>query len=146
MRYLSNSLSETEHLAQIIGKIIKPGDTIAFAGGMGAGKTTFTKNLVKNMGYSGYVSSPTFTIVNEYITNDCSIYHFDFYRLTDPDDLYSTGYYDYVDGNNILIIEWSENIEDELPENTIKISINRISDNSREFIIDGGDRFEDIGN
>lgn len=145
MKFVSNSLSDTDQLAKIIAAKIKPGDTIAFTGGMGAGKTTFTRALVSALGYTGEVISPTYSLINEYHCNDFIIYHFDFYRINDLDDLYSTGYYDYLDTKNILIIEWSENIQEELPKNAISITINRISDNSREFVINGGgSRFENI--
>ena len=146
MKFLSNSLSETETLAQLIAKRLQSGDIIAFEGGMGAGKTTFTKSLVKNLGYNGEVTSPTFTLINEYPASTVNIYHFDLYRIADPDDLYSIGFYDYLDGNGILIVEWSENIKGELPDNTIIIKINRISENVREFVVEGDDRFENIGN
>lgn len=146
MKFLSASLNDTARLAELVSQQVIKGDVIAFTGGMGAGKTTFTRSLVKALGYSGDVSSPTFTLINEYLTENFHIYHFDFYRITDPDDLYSTGYYDYLDGENILIIEWSENITEELPSNVITVEINRISDTEREFIINGGDRFENIRN
>ncbi len=105
---------------------------------MGMGKTTLTRSIVEALGGGDCVSSPTFAIVNEY-QGKFSIYHFDMYRVTNWDDLYSTGFFDYLD-NGIIIIEWSENIENALPDNTIKIYISHGNDeNERIFKIEGLD-------
>ena len=136
--YVSKSLEDTALLGRKIAEKIKDNDIIAYFGGMGMGKTTLTRSIVEAMGGGDCVSSPTFAIVNEY-HGKCSIYHFDMYRVNNWDDLYSTGFFDYLD-NGIIIIEWSENIEPFLPEERINITIKRISDNEREIIIEGAEK------
>ncbi len=135
-----NGLSDTEKLGEQISGKLKGTEIIAFFGGLGMGKTTLTRSIVKNLGSDDDVSSPTFAIVNEYTAkNLMRIYHFDMYRISSWEDLESTGFFDYID-NGIILIEWSENIENALPENTIKISIKPgKSENSRVFEIEGLD-------
>ena len=136
--YVSKSLEDTALLGRKIAEKIKVNDIIAYFGGMGMGKTTLTRSIVEAMGGGDCVSSPTFAIVNEY-HGKCSIYHFDMYRVNNWDDLYSTGFFDYID-NGLIIIEWSENIENALPDNTIRISISHGNDeNERIFEIEGLD-------
>lgn len=122
-QYLTHSAEETEKLAAKFSKQLKPNDVIAFEGGMGMGKTAFTRGLVRGLGGSDIVSSPTFALVNEYPDGRMTVYHFDMYRVTSWDDLYSTGFFDYLDTGAVLVIEWSENIAGALPENTIYVSI-----------------------
>ena len=98
------------------------------------------------MGLGDEVTSPTFALVNEYCGSKLSLCHFDMYRITSPDDLETTGFYDYMDDNTVIAVEWSENIEEELPENSIIIEIRRTGENTRKFIITGDERFDDIGN
>lgn len=121
-QYCSHSVEETERIAAELGKTLCGGEVIAFTGGMGAGKTAFTRGLVSALGAGDVVSSPTFAIVNEYVGR-FSIEHFDMYRITSWDDLYSTGFFDYLDTDCIMVIEWSENIEEALPEDYIRVSI-----------------------
>ena len=122
---------ETIEYARKLGSVLKGGEVIAYFGGLGMGKTTFTSGLCEGMGVNAEVSSPTFALVNEY-GNSKKLYHFDMYRITDFDDLCSTGFFDYLDTNAVLAIEWSENIEDSLPEDTITINIE-----NEEFSIRG---------
>ena len=143
MKYISHSTSETEKIAAEIAQTIKKGDCIAFVGGMGMGKTAFVRGLAKGLELKGEVCSPTFSLVNEYRSPDLTLYHFDMYRITTLDDLYSTGFFDYLDTDAVLAVEWSENITDALPENTIFISITRIDEETREIEITGDERFED---
>ena len=110
-------------------------EVIAMFGGLGAGKTAFTRGLARGLESEDDVSSPTFALVHEY-SGKYPVYHFDMYRITSWDDLYTTGFFDYMD-NGVMIIEWSENIQDFLPENRIEISIRYISENEREFEIKG---------
>ncbi len=139
--YRTRSVQETEQLASEFAKELKRGDVIAFTGGMGAGKTAFVRGLAKGLGVSGEVSSPTYAIVNEYRGNP-SLYHFDMYRVGSPEDLFTTGYYDYLDeGESILAVEWSENITDSLPEQTIYVNITPLSESERKIQIIGGNRF-----
>ena len=139
--YRTRSVQETEQLASEFAKELKRGDVIAFTGGMGAGKTAFGRGLAKGLGVSGEVSSPTYAIVNEYRGNP-ALYHFDMYRVGSPEDLFTTGYYDYLDeGESILAVEWSENITDSLPEQTIYVNITPLSESERKIQIIGGNRF-----
>ena len=139
--YRTRSVQETEQLASEFAKELKRGDVIAFTGGMGAGKTAFVRGLAKGLGVSGEVSSPTYAIVNEYQGNP-ALYHFDMYRVGSPEDLFTTGYYDYLDeGESILAVEWSENITDSLPEQTIYVNITPLSESERKIQIIGGNRF-----
>ena len=143
--YKTNSPEETIKLGEKIGALLKGGDVIAYSGGLGAGKTTITRGISIGLGLGDEVTSPTFSLVNEYVGNSLTLYHFDMYRITSPDDLETTGFYDYMDGDSVLAIEWSENIESELPKSAIRIQIERIDESTREIIIDGDERFADIG-
>lgn len=134
-RFITESVQETEELAEKIALKLKGNEVIAMFGGLGAGKTAFTRGLAKGLGISDDVSSPTFALVHEY-KGKYNLYHFDMYRISTWDDLYSTGFFDYMD-NGVMIIEWSENIEEFLPENHITIRINHISENKREITTDG---------
>ncbi|MBQ7047005.1 MAG: tRNA (adenosine(37)-N6)-threonylcarbamoyltransferase complex ATPase subunit type 1 TsaE [Oscillospiraceae bacterium] len=131
--FISHSAKETEDFGYNIGKNIKSGDVVALFGEMGAGKTAFVRGLARGMGFDGEVSSPTFALVHEYPANTM-LYHFDMYRIDTWDDLYSTGFFDYLDSGGVLVIEWSENIENCLPDNCIKIRISK-NDNENERII-----------
>lgn len=142
---VTQSPEDTIKLGEKIGSLLKSGDVIAYSGGLGAGKTTITRGISIGLGLGDEVISPTFSLVNEYTGENTRLYHFDMYRITSPDDLETTGFFDYLEDGGILAIEWSENIESELPENTIRINIDRIDDNIRKITIDGDDRFADIG-
>ena len=117
----SNSCLETEQLGEKLANKLNGNEIIALYGDLGAGKTALTRGICKGLDVKNSVSSPTYAIVNEY-SGKFTVYHFDMYRVKSIDDLYSTGYFDYID-NGILIIEWSENIDSILPENVIKINI-----------------------
>ena len=138
MKYISHSVEETEQIAINLAEKLKGNEVIAFFGGLGMGKTAFTRGICKGLGFNDGVQSPTFSLVNQYDAK-YTVYHFDMYRINTYDDLYSTGFFDYLD-TGVLIIEWSENIEGALPENTVRITINRgDSDNQRIFEIEGVD-------
>ncbi len=138
---MTHSVSETENAARSLAQELRPGDLLAFTGGMGAGKTAFIRGLADGLHVRGEVSSPTYAIVNEY-RGDPPLYHFDMYRVESEDDLYTTGFYDYLDaGNAILAVEWSENITDFLPDDTIYVDIIPLSDHDRKITIHGGGRF-----
>jgi tRNA threonylcarbamoyladenosine biosynthesis protein TsaE len=141
---ISNSPAETEVLAQRLGTVLTGGETIAYFGGLGMGKTRFTAGLAKGMNIFDDVSSPTFSLVHEY-RGDKALYHFDMYRITTFEDLCSTGFFDYLDSNSVLAIEWSENIENALPEDKlIRIEIIRgESDNQRILRMSGDSIYED---
>lgn len=141
MKIITHSPAETIKAAENIGSKLKCGDIIAYKGGLGAGKTTFTRGLAIGMGLPDDVISPTFSLVNEYRGENITLYHFDMYRIEDASDLEFTGFYDYPLEESVYAVEWSENISSALPENTIFITINRIDDDTREIIIDGDERF-----
>ncbi len=143
MKFISHSTLETEKIAAEIARYIKNGDCIAFVGGMGMGKTAFVRGLAAGMNLKGEVCSPTFSLVNEYRSDGTTLYHFDMYRITSMDDLYSTGFFDYLDTDAVLAVEWSENITYALPENSIFVTIKRVDENTREIEITGDERFED---
>ena len=133
---ITNSAQETEQLGERLAKQLNGAETIALFGGLGMGKTAFTRGLCRGLGTGEVVSSPTFALVNEY-SGRCPVYHFDMYRVTSWDDLYSTGFFDY-EGNGVLVIEWSENIEGALPGDAIRVTIERGEhDNQRVFTIEG---------
>lgn len=137
-RIISKSTDDTERIGEQIAKRLCGNEIIALFGGLGMGKTAFTRGLCRGLGVNDDVSSPTFALVNEYHGKH-NIYHFDMYRVTSWDDLYSTGFFDYLD-KGILVIEWSENIEGALPENAIRINISMgNNDDERTFEIEGVD-------
>ncbi|MBQ8210448.1 MAG: tRNA (adenosine(37)-N6)-threonylcarbamoyltransferase complex ATPase subunit type 1 TsaE [Clostridia bacterium] len=135
----SFSENDTLNIAREFAALLKGGDVVAFRGGMGMGKTVFTRGCVKALGNDSYVSSPTFAIVNDY-GGKINLYHFDMYRVESWDSLYSTGFFDYMNDSSILFIEWSENIESVLPDNTIFVDFERgEDDNCRKITVSGGD-------
>lgn len=133
--YITNSVQETEHLAAFLADEIKKRRFVCFYGDLGAGKTAFTRGLVKALipECLELVHSPTFAIVNEYLGRTESIFHFDLYRIKNDDDLYSTGFFDYVDRGGIIITEWSENFTSSMPAEAIKIEIEIVSENIRKY-------------
>ena len=135
MEYISKSVTDTEKIAEEIAKNVKSGDSVALFGGLGMGKTAFTRGFAKGLGFLGEVSSPTFAIINEYRGGKLHIYHFDMYRIESFDDLYSTNYFEYLNMGGVVITEWSENIENALPEEYIRIEFERLSDNERKITV-----------
>lgn len=145
MKIITHSPEETIDFARKVGKMLRGGDIIAYVGGMGAGKTTFTRGLAEGMGLGDVVTSPTFALVNEY-AGKTTLYHFDMYRIMNEEALETTGFYDYMTPQSVIAVEWSENITSALPENTIFIRINILDESSREISVEGGERFADTGN
>lgn len=141
MKIITHSPEETIDAAKKLGELLGPGDMIAYKGGLGAGKTTFTRGLAIGMGLGDNVTSPTFALVNEYRGEKITLYHFDMYRIESEGDLESTGFYDYPFEENVAAVEWSENIAGFLPEHTVYITINALGDCDREIIIEDGGRF-----
>ena len=133
--FRTSSAEETEIIGERLAKTLEGNETVALYGGLGAGKTAFTRGFARGLGISDGVSSPTFALVHEY-SGKFTVYHFDMYRVTSWDDLYTTGFFDYLD-NGVLIIEWSENITGFLPQKRIDVSIRYISENEREITIEG---------
>lgn len=138
MEFCTKNEFETRQLAQNVGEHLKSGDVVLFTGDMGAGKTAFTKGLAEFFEVFDEVTSPTFALVHEY-SGKMNIFHFDLYRLSGFDDLYATGFFDYLNRDGILVVEWSENIPElkqEL-ENVVNISVEKLSENERKFTITG---------
>lgn len=146
MTVTTYSPEETIAFAQKVGGLLRGGDVIAFRGGLGAGKTTFTRGLSLGLGLGDDVTSPTFALVNEYRGENISLIHFDMYRINGGADLETTGFYDYMDEDTVIAVEWSENISDVLPENCIFIDIKRVDDNTRAITLQGDERFAVLGN
>lgn len=130
--YKSHSYEDTVKIGEELGKALKGTEVIALFGGLGMGKTALTTGIAKGLGAENCVSSPTFALVNEY-HGRVNIYHFDMYRISTWDDLYSIGFFDYID-NGVLVIEWSENIENALPKKYIKISIEKGNDENERIL------------
>lgn len=120
----SGSATETEKIAEKLAQKISGGTVIAFFGGLGMGKTAFTRGLARGLGNTSAVSSPTFAIVNDYGGNP-PLVHFDMYKVSTWEDLYSSGFFDYCDMGAVIAVEWSENIENALPENTVRVYIEK---------------------
>lgn len=138
-QFISTCESDTLNIARDFASRLHGGDVVAFRGGMGMGKTKFVSGCADVLGLDCDVSSPTFSIVNDY-GGSINVYHFDMYRVESWESLYSTGFFDYLNENSILFIEWSENIDNVLPENIITVEISRGENDTDRFInIDGGD-------
>lgn len=144
---LTKSTLETEKLGEELAKYLPYGSVVATFGEVGAGKTAFTRGFCKGLNIDSDVSSPTFSLVNEYHNKNRRLIHFDMYRISGFDDLYSTGYFDYLAKGDSMVIEWCENIEPYLENNFIKIYISKTQEeNERIFEIYGCDKFEFTGN
>lgn len=135
--FLTESPVETESFGEKLAEHLKPGSVIAMFGPMGAGKTALTRGIARGLGIAEGVSSPTFALVHEY-EGKFPVYHFDMYRVESWDDLYSTGFFDYLDAGGVVIVEWSENIENAIPDDAIQISLRQgKSENERIISLDG---------
>lgn len=146
LSFTTNSPAETHALAKKIGAALRPGTCVAFFGGLGAGKTTFTRGLAEGLGLPDLVSSPTFALVNEYHAAGCvSVYHFDMYRVTTPEALETTGFWDYPLEDSVFVIEWAENIEEDLPEPLLKITITGSGDQPRQITLEGDELLDHSG-
>ena len=143
MEYITNSPEQTEAVGFALGQRLLPGTVIAYEGDLGAGKTAFTRGLARGLGSSEIVTSPTYTIVNEYLSGKYPLFHFDMYRLASSDDLFDIGWEDYLDRNGICAVEWSENVEDAL-EDPIIITIEKLGEESRRITIEGGKNLADL--
>ena len=143
MQYITNSPVETESIGDALGKILPAGTVIAYRGDLGAGKTAFTRGLARGLGFLDMVTSPTYTIVNEYLGGRLPLFHFDMYRLASSDDLWDIGWEDYLERGGICAVEWSENVEDAL-ENAISVTIEKLGEESRRITIEGGEILADL--
>ena len=125
MEFEVNSIEETTKLGKELGKILNPGDIICLTGDLGTGKTHITKGISEGLGITDNITSPTFTIVNEYDSGRLKLYHFDVYRVSDPDEIYAIGFDDYIFGDGVSIIEWANYIEEILPKEYLHIYITK---------------------
>ena len=143
MIFETNSPAQTEAIGAALGKIIEPGTVIAYRGDLGAGKTAFTRGLARGLGCTEIVTSPTYTIVNEYLGGRLPLFHFDMYRLGSSDDLFDIGWEDYLDRDGVCAVEWSENVDDAMEE-AIYITIEKLGEDSRRITIEGGGDLADL--
>ena len=140
-QYITNSPAETEAVGAALAAVLKPGTVLAYTGDLGAGKTAFTRGLARGLGATERVTSPTYTIVNEYLSGRLPLFHFDMYRLASSDDLWDIGWEDYLERGGICAVEWSENVEDAM-EDAVYIRIEKTGEESRCITIEGGDTLE----
>ena len=136
--YITNNVNETEELGAKFAKNLPGGTVIAMYGDLGAGKTAFVRGMAKGMGLECRVTSPTFTIVNEYL-GDRELIHFDMYRLGSADELFDIGWEDYLSRGAVCAVEWSENVEDAFTGDEISLTIEKIDDNKRRITIEGAE-------
>ena len=143
MVYMTHSPEETEALGQALGQTLKGGEIIAYTGDLGAGKTAFTRGLARGLGITMQVTSPTYTLVNEYSGGRLELFHFDMYRLASSDDLWDIGWEDYLDRGGICAVEWSENVAEAM-EDPVTVTIGKLGDTSRRITIEGGELLADL--
>ena len=143
MTYITNSPAETEAIGAALGRILPAGTVIAYRGDLGAGKTAFTRGLARGLGYRDMVTSPTYTIVNEYLGGRLPLFHFDMYRLSCAEDLWDIGWDDYLDRGGICAVEWSENVAEAM-EDPVTVTIEKLGDTSRRVTVEGGELLADL--
>lgn len=143
MEFITNSPAETENLGLALGKLLPAGTVLAYRGDLGAGKTAFTRGLARGLGCSELVTSPTYTIVNEYLGGRLPLFHFDMYRLRSSEDLWDIGWEDYLERGGVCAVEWSENVADAL-EDAVIITIEKLGETSRRITLEGGDFLADL--
>ncbi len=134
--FITNSELETEQLGERLAKAVSGGAVIAMYGDLGAGKTAFVRGMARGMGLTCRVSSPTFTIVNEYL-GERELIHFDMYRLSGAEELFDIGWEDYISRGAVCVVEWSENVQDAFFGDEIKVTIDKLSDTGRRIRIEG---------
>ena len=143
MEYITNSPSETEAVGAALAQVLQPGTVIAYRGDLGAGKTAFTRGLARGLGVTERVTSPTYTIVNEYLGGKMPLFHFDMYRLGSEDELFDIGWDDYLERGGVCAVEWSENVWGAM-EDAIVITISRLAEDVRKIEIEGGGLIADL--
>ena len=143
MQFITNAPEETEALGEKLAKLLRPGTVLAYLGDLGAGKTAFTRGLVRGLGCRETVTSPTYTIVNEYLGGRLPLFHFDMYRLTSSDDLWDIGWEDYLDRQGVCAVEWSENVPEAMA-GALTVRIEKLGDSVRRITIDGGAEYADL--
>ena len=143
MEFITNSPQETERVGAALGAVLRPGMILAYQGDLGAGKTAFTRGLARGLGCAEQVTSPTYTIVNEYLSGRLPLFHFDMYRLRSEEDLWDIGWDDYLERGGVCAVEWSENVTDAM-EGAIWVRIEKIGEESRRITIEGGEDLADF--
>ena len=143
MEFITHSPEETEKIGEALAKSLQPGTILAYRGDLGAGKTAFTRGLARGLGCKETVTSPTYTIVNEYLGGRLPLFHFDMYRLASSDDLWDIGWEDYLDREGVYAVEWSENVQDAM-ENAVTVTIEKLGETTRRITIEGGQGYADF--
>ena len=143
MEIMTHSPAQTEAVGEALGKRLQPGSVVAYRGDLGAGKTAFTRGLARGLGAAENVTSPTYTIVNEYLSGRMPLFHFDMYRLSSSDDLFDIGWEDYLERGGVCAVEWSENVADAM-EDAVVVTIEKCGEDSRRIIIEGGAELADL--
>ena len=143
MIFLTNSPEETEKVGAALARVLEPGTILAYRGDLGAGKTAFTRGLARGLGCADPVTSPTYTIVNEYLSGRMPLFHFDMYRLRSADDLWDIGWEDYLDRGGVCAVEWSENVAEAM-EDAITVRIEKTGEDSRRITVEGGEGFASV--
>ena len=143
MEFITNSPEETEAVGAALGRRLSPGAMIAYQGDLGAGKTAFTRGVACGLGAKESVTSPTYTIVNEYLSGKYPLFHFDMYRLASSDDLFDIGWEDYLDRGGVCAVEWSENVADAM-EGAIIVTIEKLGEDTRRITLEGGETLADF--
>ena len=143
MKFISHSPAETETLGEALGKILTPGTVLAYRGDLGAGKTAFTRGLARGLGAGERVTSPTYTIVNEYLSGRMPLFHFDMYRLGSSDELFDIGWEDYLERGGVCAVEWSENVADALTD-AITVTIEKTGEETRRITLEGSEVLADL--
>ena len=137
MEIMTHSPAQTEAVGEALGKRLQPGSVVAYRGDLGAGKTAFTRGLARGLGAAENVTSPTYTIVNEYLSGRMPLFHFDMYRLSSSDDLFDIGWEDYLERGGVCAVEWSENVADAM-EDPVFVTIEKLGDEIRKITVTGG--------
>ena len=143
MEFITHSPEETEKIGEALAKSLQPGTILAYRGDLGAGKTAFTRGLARGLGCKETVTSPTYTIVNEYLGGRLPLFHFDMYRLASSDDLWDIGWEDYLDREGVCAVEWSENVQNAM-EDAITVTIEKLGETTRRITIEGGQGYADF--
>lgn len=141
---ITNSPAETEALGARLAAVLAPGCVVAYRGDLGAGKTAFTRGLARGLGIREPVTSPTYTIVNEYLSGRLPLFHFDMYRLSGADDLFDIGWEDYLERGGVCAVEWSERVAEAM-EGAIWVTIEKTGEESRRITIEGGQNLASVG-
>ena len=143
MEFHSHNEAETEAIGARLAAVLNPGAVVAYLGDLGMGKTAFTRGLARGLGFTEAVTSPTYTIVNEYLGGRLPLFHFDMYRLSSADDLFDIGWEDYLDRGGVCAVEWSENVTEAM-EGAVSVTIDVLGESTRRITISGGDFLADL--